>query len=46
MEFIDSEYMAILDAIYIYIYSLKTGKYSRMEFIDSEYMAVSMLYIH
>ena len=45
MEFIDSEYMAILDAIYI-IYSLKTGKYSRMEFIDSEYMAVSMLYIH
>ena len=44
MEFIDSEYMAILDAIYIY--SLKTGKYSRMEFIDSEYMAVSMLYIH
>ena len=45
MEFIDSEYMAI-SMLYIYIYSLKTGKYSRMEFIDSEYMAISMLYIH
>ena len=45
MEFIDSEYMAI-SMLYICIYSLKTGKYSRMEFIDSEYMAISMLYIH